>query len=161
MAAARLAANDGPGDKAAPIVAKGTRTPADEDAAVRDSLSAIVGKGYTGITDDDIKGRVQLLQGILGAPAAQKLISHALLFNQRPGMQKLGAADRVSQFYDMQHSDKEVNGLVQRLKAFGSGPVAGLNDSPDTGNMQLSGRQDKLPILNAGIAGGMMGLPLR
>lgn len=160
MAAARLAANDNDGDKVTPIDSKGDRTPADNDATIRDSLSAIVGKGYTGI-NDDIKGRVRILQGILGAPTAQKLINHALLFNQRLDMQDKGAEDRVRSFYDMQHADEEVNGLVKRLKAFGSGPVAGLNDSPDVTNRDLSGRKEKLPLLNSGIAGGMMGIPLR
>src|ERR1700749_2395367 len=88
----------------------------DDMAYVRDSLGAIVGSGYNGITDDGTKARMQLLQNILGPATTRKIITHALLFNQRDDIQGKGPAERIQQFYDLNHSDKEIDGLVKQLR---------------------------------------------
>jgi len=159
MAEARMQM-DGDGDKLTPIDSKGERTPLDTTADIRDSLGVLVGGGYSSLTDDDSKANVKKLQGLLGEQQAQKLISHALLFNQRDDMKGKSPQERLAMFYSMGHPDKKVGGILQKVKAFGSGPQAGLNDSVDSAAQDINNSRPR-SLASGGMLGGMSGLPLR
>lgn len=157
--ATRTAMSDG--DKLKPITAQGRRgTPLDDTADVRDSLALIVGGGYNAISDDSIKAHVKRLQGLLGAPVAQKLVNHALLFNQREDIRGKSVKDRVDAFYNIPSGDEEVGGLLRKVKGFGYGTRAGLNDSLDADVQDVvAGRPH--PKVTPGMLAGMTGIPLR
>lgn len=122
-------------------------SPQDNTADIRDILSNFAGKGYTSLSDENARANFISLQKLVGQPMAQKLTTQAFLFNQRPGANALPPADRVRQFYEIGSNDKDVHGVLQKVKAFGSGPLAALNTSPNTTAMALSGREQ--PIIGS------------
>ncbi len=134
-------------------------SPQDNTADVRDIMANLVGGGKTGLTDADSRANFASLTKLVGAPAAQKLVSQAFLFNQRPGAAQLPAAARLQQFYDTGSNDPEVSGHLKKIKAFGSGVLGGLNTSPNIGSMLLSGREPLMaskglatPVVPAAVA---------
>lgn len=117
------------------------RTKLDDSADIRDILANMVGGGHTDLSNDSIKSDYLRLQTLLGGPAAQKMMDHIFIFNQRPDVQKKNAEQRLQQFYSMgstQHED--INKILQGAKQIGYGPVVGLNTSFNEGNKMLSGR---------------------
>lgn len=107
---------------------------------VRDALTGIVGKGLTDLKDQNVKNNYSYLRFALGNSAAQKLITQAMVFNQRKDITELSPDRRVQAFYGMGSSDPDTHSLIQRLGALGTGPVGGLNSSPDLLNMIASKR---------------------
>lgn len=116
------------------------RTVVDDTADIRDSLTALVGKGYTGVSDDDAKGHFARLAGILGKDAAQKLMSHVFIYNQTPTAKGVGLQEKINQFYGIGSRDSGINDILQKIKQFGSGVISGMNDSPEVDNQVLSNR---------------------
>lgn len=116
------------------------KTSLDTTADVRDALTAIVGRGYTGLTDDEVRGHAAALRQAIGSAAGRKLVTHALLFNQRPDLARKSAEDRIRQFYSMPSSDPDISGFIQKAASFGEGPIAGMRSSGYVGNVLLSGR---------------------
>ena len=122
-------------------------SPADVTADVRDTLSFLAGKGYTSLSDKDARANYQILSKTIGTPLAQKLVNQVFLFNQRPEAKSYSPEKRVQVFYDIGSRDKDVNDYLGRVKAFGSGVNAGLNDSVLYGNQQLVGKESIKPTL--------------
>lgn len=116
------------------------RTPADDTADLRDSLTALVGKGYTGVSDDDAHGHFARLAGILGRDAAQKLMTHIFIYNQSPMAKGVGLNEKINQFYNIGSRDSGINDVLQKVKQFGSGVIAGMNDSPEALNQEMTNR---------------------
>jgi hypothetical protein len=116
------------------------RTPFDDTADLRDSLTALVGKGYTGVSDDDAKGYFGRLAGILGLDAAQKLMTHVFIYNQSPMAKGVGLNEKINQFYNIGSRDSGVNDILSRINKFGSGVIAGMNDSPEITNQEMTNR---------------------
>lgn len=107
---------------------------------VRDSITALVGKGYTSVSDDDARGHFAKLSSVLGVPAAQKIMSHIFLYNQSPNSKQLPIQQKIMQFYDMGSRDADVDAHLKKLKMLGSGVLGGMNTSPEVTNMDLSNR---------------------
>ena len=125
----------------------------DDRVTLRDSLANLLGKGYTSLNHEDIRGDVGLIQGILGQQPANKLLTSVLLYNQSPYIMGRGLRDRISGYYSQTHGDKDVASLVERLKAVGYGPLASIEESPNVTNMELTGR--------TGVATGFVKPPMK
>lgn len=121
------------------ILSKG-RTPFDTTADVRDILSGLVGKGMTGLNDDDSRNGYSRLQQLVGPQQARKLMTHAFIFNSRPDLKNAPVEARIKQFYDSPSADADVNGALGKVKSFGYGVLPGFRDSSSQLNQQLSGR---------------------
>lgn len=129
------------GDK--PTVLYAGNTPLDQVADARDLVSALVGKGYTSLKDTEARSKFQLLSNTIGAPLAQKIADSVLIYNQRPEVTNYTPEQRVSNYYSIGSSDKDVANYLQKIKSFGSGVLSGFNDSVLMDNRIMTGR-DKL-----------------
>lgn len=116
------------------------RTPFDDTADVRDILSGLVGKGMTGLNDDDSRNSYTRLQQLVGPQQAQKLMTHMFIFNSRPDLKGAAPEARIKSFYDTPASDNDVSGTLNKVKSFGYGVLPGFRDSSSQLNQQLSGR---------------------
>lgn len=116
-----------------------SRGPLDNTADIRDSILALVGKGVSSLNDEDSQGHFAKLSGILGQKQAQALVTHIILQNKRPEFQGLSPRSRISKFYEIGSSNTGVSNILQTTKAFGSGPLAGFQDSGNVSNQKLSG----------------------
>jgi hypothetical protein len=122
---------------------------ADQTADLRDSVSALVGGGYKSLTDDDSKANFSRIASLIGIKNAQNLFLHISQQNQRPGWNAMKPAERVSKFYDIPSSDPSTNGVLQNIKSFGSGPMAGYTDSVNYLNQIQQGNAPSNAALNA------------
>jgi len=112
---------------------------ADDTADLRDSISILVGRGYTGLTDDDSKANFKRISNIIGQGAARDLLSHILIQNQRPELQGATPDARLTHFYDINSSNAPVQDILQKVKSFGSGTAAGFHDSVNKVAQQIQG----------------------
>lgn len=111
-----------------------------ETLDIRDSITAMVGKGYTSIADDEARSHFARLVNALGLPKAQKVMSHIFLYNQSPNNKSTPLQQKIMQFYDSGSKDTDVDEVIKQSKGIGTGVVAGLNSSPETTVMQLTNR---------------------
>lgn len=114
--------------------------PVNKSLNTRDVLSGFIGKGFTDLKGEDAKAVYTYLRNTLGAPTAGKLITHALMFNQRPDMQGIDPQKKVMSFYDMGSHDPEVNNIIARAGSVGYGAGEGMNSSPDKNIMDVMNR---------------------
>lgn len=121
------------------IISKG-RTPLDDTADVRDILSGLVGKGMTGLNDDDSRNGYNRLQSLVGPQQAQKLMNHMFVFNSRPDLKGAAPEARINSFYQTPSSDPEVSGTLNKVKSFGYGVLPGFRQSSSQLNQGLSGQ---------------------
>lgn len=115
--------------------------PVNQSMNVRDALSGFIGKGFTDLKNEDARNVFSYLRGYVGPDAARRLITHALMFNQRSDMAGVSPEQKVQSFYSIPSADPLVNNMLARSGAIGHGPVEGLRTSPDILNMQASGRK--------------------
>lgn len=125
-----------------------SRVPADDTADIRDILTDVVGNSYKGLTDDNIKAQYARLSNLVGVTQAQKLLDHALIYNQNPVNVKLPLEQRVQGFYSAGSKDQSLNTIIQNAGKLGYGPVASLNNSANVGNRILSGTYNDAPIVD-------------
>lgn len=111
----------------------------DQVADLRDALAGLVGSGSRTM-NDDMRANFARIQAMYGRPLAEKLLNHVFVFNSRPDMARSGAKDRIDAFYSTGSKDKELQNLFLQAKAFGKGPLAGLNESSNQESQVLSGR---------------------
>lgn len=127
---------------AAMVAAKGTSyVPPTDSLNIRDVLSGVIGKGFTDLKNDDARNAYAYLRSHLGYDAASKLMTHALMFNQRQDMLKASPQQKVQSFYDIGSNDPELHEIITRAGKVSYGPMDGLNTSPDALNKQISGRK--------------------
>lgn len=117
----------------------------DQTADLRDYLANLVGQGSKTMTDD-VRNDYGRLVGMYGKPMADKILNHVFVFNNRPDVQRAGPKERLSSFYATGSRDKELQELFLKAKAFGKGPIAGLNESVNQGSQVLSRRIPAPPI---------------
>lgn len=110
-----------------------------QESDLRDYLANLVGFGSKTM-DKSTRNDYGRLVGMYGKPMADKIMNHVFIFNNRADIQKSGPADRLRAFYAIGSRDKELQALFNKAKAYGEGPVAGLNDSHNVGNAMLTGR---------------------
>jgi len=116
------------------------RTPLDDTADVRDVLSGLVGKGMTGLNDDDTRNGYYRLQQLVGPQQAQKLMTHMFVFNSRPDLKGAAPETRIKSFYDTPTSDPDISGTLGKVKSFGYGVLPGFRQSTSQLNQSLSGQ---------------------
>jgi hypothetical protein len=115
-----------------------SRTSLDDTADVRDILNSIIGRGITGLQDDNSRSDAMRLRTLLGADKANKLLTSMFIHNQRSA--SLPMEKRIQTFYDVGSNDKDVADIITNTKSFGYGPLVGFRDSSKQTNQQLSGR---------------------
>ena len=97
--------------------------PLDAAFDIRDYLNHAVAGNYKGVSDQDIKNSYMGLADKLGQPLAQKLLSHAFLFNQSNVQ---GAPeDRIKKFYEMGANDPAIAKILMQAKGLGYGSKEG------------------------------------
>lgn len=106
----------------------------------RDILSMLVGSGTTSLKGHDMNSNFNRLKQMVGAPLAQKLVSQAFLFNQRPDVQKLSPEQRVQNFFSIGSNDPEVAGYIKKSGYMGTGPTEAFRNSAALGNSHLQGK---------------------
>jgi hypothetical protein len=116
------------------------KTAANDQADTRDILSMIAGGGHTSLSDPEVQKAYQRLSQITGAPAAQKLVNQAFLYNQRPETKGFNPEQRVQGFFSLGSNDSEVAEHLRQGKGLGYGVLPGFRGSPLVGNMKLTGR---------------------
>lgn len=114
----------------------------DQIADTRDYLANLVGSGSKTF-DENVKGNYTFLSKIFGQPLAEKILNHVFVFNNRSDMQSATPEERISAFYNLGSSDKELQDVFIKAKTFGKGPIAGLNESVNIGNQLLNKRATK------------------
>lgn len=115
------------------------KTPLDSTADIRDIISGMAGGGYTRLSDPNAVANYSRLKGILGDARANKLMTHILIQNQRPGVANMPVEARVKSFYDLPVSDEEIAPIIGKAKTFGYGVLPGFRQSSSQLNQELSG----------------------
>lgn len=115
---------------------------------VADILSNFVGRGDKDLSGDQAKKDYHFLIGKMGAPMAQKMVSHVLAFNQRPDMQKQPFASKLNSLYSIGSNDKDVDKVLKTQ--LGAGPVALANSSPEIDTRLASGNGNPMDVLSTG-----------
>lgn len=111
--------------------------PLDTAFDIRDFLNHAVGGNYTSLADQDIRGSYKQLAQRVGEPMAQKLFTHAFLFNQNNKQGK--PEDRVRAFYEASSNDPDVAKVLLTTKGLGYGSREGFNASNNANVTNLGG----------------------
>lgn len=132
MAKVLLKVSPKAGDPAKPI-AKGVevpsgKTPIDVDLDLRDRLAELAIKGNT-LNPTDRMAVLSALTTNLGRERAEKLMTHAYIFNSRPEVQKLTPEDKLKSFYSIGSNDPDVQAVIGRTKNLGYGVLPGFRGS--------------------------------
>lgn len=106
---------------------------------VRDRLAELVGKGNA-LNPDDKAAIYGSLVSSLGKEKAEKVMTHAYIFNNRPDVVKLPLEDKLKAFYTIGSNDPDVNALISKSKTLGYGALPGFRQSSSAMNQQLSGQ---------------------
>jgi hypothetical protein len=115
------------------------RTALDQRFDLRDRLSELVGKGNT-LSPDDKAAIYGSLAASFGKDKAQKIMTHAYIFNARPEVQKLGLEDKLRSFYTVGSNDPDVMDVITKTKNLGYGVVPGFTGSSSDMNQRLLGK---------------------
>jgi hypothetical protein len=115
---------------------------------VRDGISAMVGKGYTALSDDDARGIYKNLSGKLGESRAQKLMNSVFLYNKKSKQTNLEA--KLSEFYNSKTGDKDVDEIINTSNKIGYGPLEGFRTSVLVDNQKLQGKFKEADKSNPG-----------
>lgn len=106
---------------------------------IRDRLAELVGKGNT-LNPDDKAAIYGSLAASLGKDKAEKIMTHAYIFNNRPDVIKLPLADKLRAFYTIGSNDPDVNAVISKSKTLGYGAIPGFQQSASSINQGLSGQ---------------------
>lgn len=115
------------------------KTQTDADLDLRDRLAELVTKGNT-LSPDDKAAIYGGLTSMLGKDKAQKIMTHAYIFNARPEIQKLGLDDKLRSFYTVGSNDPDVQAVLGKTKNLGYGVVPGFNRSSSSLNQEIQGQ---------------------
>lgn len=122
--------------------------PGENTADIRDSISALVGSGYSGgVTDEKLRAHVSRIMGLLPQKEAQNLLTHISVYNRNPNNLKLIPTQRVSNFYDINPADPGTLSIIQQAKSFGTGVLGGLNSTPEQVGMEVTNRLPVNPLI--------------
>jgi hypothetical protein len=109
------------------------RTSLNDTADIRDALAHVVAGGYTDFSNKDVQANYKYIARLVGASRAERLFVQAFSFNQKPGNNKPGGADKIQQFYNTGSSDPETDKTMTAIKNFGGGVKSGFQSSVDEG----------------------------
>lgn len=117
---------------------------------VADILSNFVGRGDKDLSGDQAQKDYRYLGSKVGEPMARKLLTHVIIFNQRPDIQKQPFAQKLNSLYTIGSADKDVDQVLKSTKNMGVGPNAMANNSWNIDSQAATGRN----TLNNALASG-------
>jgi hypothetical protein len=106
---------------------------------LRHRISELIASGGV-LNPEDKKSIYGDLTQMVGEPIAQKLMTHAYLFNQRPDMKKLPMEAKIQSFYDIGSNDPDVQNIISKTKAMGYGVVPAFRESVSDLNKAIAGK---------------------
>jgi len=137
------------GDPVKPVskaidVASG-KTIIDTDLDLRDRLSELAIRGNS-LSPDDKTALYGALTSSLGKERAQKLMTHAYLFNARPEVQRLSPEEKIKSFYTIGSNDPDVQEIIGRTKNLGYGVLPGFRNSTSVLNQAVQAGTADRPV---------------
>lgn len=133
------------------VILSANKTPLDDTADLRDALSGIAGSGFVDLKDPKAIDGYTKLQKILGPSQAQKLMTHAFIFNQKPELAGMAPEARVKAFYESPSGDADVTNVLGRVKSFGYGVLPGFRTSSNETNQQLAQRGGSVAVVDPNV----------
>ena len=112
------------------------RSTIDQDFDMRDTLASLAVKGNS-LNPDDRMALLGSLTTSLGREKAEKLLTHAYIFNSRPEIQKLSPEEKIRSFYTIGSSDPDIQGIISRSKGLGYGVLPGFRESASDLNQAI------------------------
>lgn len=125
------------------------RTQLDDNAEVRDILSTIVGGKYKSFANKDVTAGFTRLAAIIGPEKAQKLATHAFVFNNRQDVGQKSSEERLQSFFDMGSKDADVDKILTTTKNFATGVVSGYRDSRNENILRQRSKEDLKEGINS------------
>lgn len=110
------------------VVIPENRTQTDVDFDLRDTLASLAVKGNS-LSADDRQALMGSLTSTLGRERAEKLLTHAYIFNSKPEIQGLSPEEKIKSFYTIGSNDPDVQAVIGRTKNLGYGVVPGFRES--------------------------------
>jgi len=110
------------------IAVSSGKTVIDADLDLRDKLAELAVRGNA-LSPDDKAAVYGALTSSLGKERAQKLMTHAYLFNSRPDMQGMSPEEKLKSFYTIGSNDPDVQEVIGRTKNLGYGILPGFRGS--------------------------------
>jgi hypothetical protein len=95
---------------------------------LRDKLAELAVQGRN-LHPDDRAAIYGYFANALGPERAQKVITHAQLFNSRPDVQGLSPEEKLKSFYTIGSNDPDVQQLITKTKSLGYGVIPGYRGS--------------------------------
>jgi hypothetical protein len=95
---------------------------------LRDKLAELAVQGRN-LHPDDRAAIYGYFTNALGPERAQKIITHAQLFNGRPDIQGLSPEEKLKSFYTIGSNDPDVQQLISKTRNLGYGVVPGYRGS--------------------------------
>lgn len=108
------------------------------DMDLRDKVAELAVMGAS-LKPDDKAAILGYLTNTLGADKAQKLMTHAYLFNSRPDMQGRSPEEKIKSFYTIGSNDPSVMEVLNRTKNLGYGILPGFRESVSNLNQAIQG----------------------
>lgn len=117
-----------------------TRGKSDTQFDTRDIIASFIGKGYKDLSDDQAKKDVAYLRANLGNDTTNKLMNQIFTFNNRSDVAGKSWQDKLSSFYTIGAKDQEIQKILQTSQSLDRGVIAGMTDSGNRSNQEISGR---------------------
>lgn len=95
---------------------------------LRDRLAELAVKGHM-LKPDDKAAMLGYLTSTLGKDKAQKLMTHAYIFNQRPEVQRLSPEEKIRAYYTIGSNDPDIMDVINKTRNLGYGPLEGFRTS--------------------------------
>lgn len=111
-----------------------------EDMDVRDILHGFIARGDKSLNTDAARSGYSYLIGKYGKGTADKIMTHAMIFNNRTDIQGKPFDSKLNTYYAVGSNDPDVDKVIKKMGALGQGPQAGANDSPNVDSMAATGR---------------------
>jgi len=128
-----------------PIDVASGKTIIDTDVDLRDRLSELATKGNT-LNPDDKSAIYLALSKSLGQDRAQKIMTHAYLFNSKPEVQRLSPEEKIKSFYTVGSNDPDVQEIIGRTKNLGYGVLPGFRNSTSVLNQAVQAGTSERPV---------------
>lgn len=128
-----------------PVTGETPTVPVDADFDMRDKLSELAIRGNM-LAPDDKMAIMGYLSSQLGKEKAEKLMTHAYIFNSRPEVQRLSPEDKLRSFYTIGSTDPDIKAVIDKSKSLGYGVVPGFRESVSTLNQAIQKGETTTPV---------------
>lgn len=114
----------------------------DDQFDTRDIIASFIGKGFKDLSDDQAKKDVAYLRANLGNEKTNKLMNQIFVFNNRNDMSGKSWQDKLNSFYTIGSKDQDIQKILQTSQSLDRGVIAGVTDSGNASNQEISGRKN-------------------